>query len=608
MHEIITDPNKLPEVFATLATKTTVAVDCETTGLDFVRDTMHGFSLSAEGMPDYYITGTALYPALDALKQFISENAGVLWVGHNIKFDMHFFAKFSVYFPKYADTIVAAWLCDENRDLGLKDLAHSYLGITDPLPDYKELLKETKKDMGVARMDMVSIYDIPLEKLGEYAARDTALTLRLWYRLMYDMATEEVENIFWNVEMPFLKMLFEMEEYGMEVSPNKVSELEMELALQRDAALGRWMSITGGINPRSAKQVGTFLFETLKMPIQGLTKGGQPSVDDLVLQRLMHMENEKLDEEHQNTGPVASLREYRKAEKLISTYIEMLRTKSFEGRIHGSFNQTGAATGRLSSSDPNLQNIPSRGDLGKAMRKVFVAKEGYVLVVGDWSQIELRLLASESNDRPFLEVFESGGDAHQRTADDINGPRHAGKTINFLWGFGGGPKVMANYIEKSGLSRPPEAQCKTWLTKFDDSHPAMGKWKLGVVNRARQLGYVPTIIGPYGRRKRRLPDLNTYDRALRGAAERQCVNARIQGSAADMLKHAMLMMAQWAPTYGVRITATVHDEVVCEVPAQHAEAWKEIMRLCMVSIKDTFKLRVPIDASIESGDNWGACK
>jgi len=591
---LVTEASQLQVVVNALAASPIIALDVETSGLDYMRDQLHGVAAATREC-EWYVCNGALLPFLAALRN-LAQDQDKLVVMHNGKFDLHFLGRYGILPHRLADTMVAQWLVDENLELGLKKLAATRLGYNpDDLLEFKDLQKIMKKPLGVKKMDQVTIFDIPLDALSTYAARDARITFDLWHKLVYDLEVEGLTDHFWNIEMPYVWVLYEMEEAGMGIDPQRLNHVEAAWTQKAKEALACWNQLSGGVNPNSSKQLAAYLFGKLGLPSQGKTEKGQFSTDALVLQRL-----EPLDE----TGSVAALREYRRYDKLVSTYLGFLREKPYQGRVHGSFNQTGTVTGRLSSSDPNLQNIPARMELGTQMRQVFAAAPGKVLVVVDYSQIELRLLAHYSNEENFIRVFHEGGDPHQMTAELAAVDRYVGKTINFSWAYGAGPKKLADTIEKNGHPRPKETDTRVWLRSFDQAYPTLVRWKGRVIDHGRQLGYVKTILG----RKRRLPDLHHHDDMLRSGAERQCVNAIIQGSAADLIKLAMLELRPWCWWFGARLLAQVHDELIFEVAADVAQEFAAVAQREMEWVRERFDLRVPVEAKPGLGPNWAEAK
>jgi len=351
--KLIDNPEQLGAIFNTISRSELLAVDTETTGLDFTRDQLHGFSVAVPGDDlSWYIAGPALIPGLRALADVVKQ-PNKLVIGHNYKFDAHFLRRHSVYPAKIADTIVAQWLVDENLELGLKSLAYTRLGY-DNLPTYGDLLMKMKRLRGVSSKNDVSIYDFPPEVIATYAARDAALTLELWQKLAFDLRSEGMEKHFWEIEMPFADALTEMEENGMFIDQVAVAELKNEWQGEADKLLARWNELTNGVNPNSGPQLRTFFFTTLKLPVQDKTKTGLPSTDDLTMQRLAPKDK---------SGSVEVLREYRKYQKLLSTYVSFMETAPVEGRVHGSFNHTGATTGRLSCVDGDTKIETDAGTL-----------------------------------------------------------------------------------------------------------------------------------------------------------------------------------------------------------------------------------------------------
>jgi DNA polymerase I-like protein with 3'-5' exonuclease and polymerase domains len=393
----ITDPQRIGEVLNVLVEQPFYAFDVETTSLDFSRGKLHGMSFAtADKM--WYVFGNALEPAIHQLVDMHKRHPKIGVIGHNLKFDLHFMAPYG-YRPKFiCDTQIAQKLIDENVQRKLKTLAYTRLGI-EGLPTYEDLAKAAAvsyvcktrscpnrtqqvqykapgicpicgKPLGTERkkVDDVSIYDIPLSKLVPYAARDTRLTYDLWLGYKPELKSEGMWDIFFKYEMPFLYVLLDMEKNGIYINQEKVSVLEKEIMERMQEARHTWDTVTGGVNPSSTTQLPEYLFETLKLKVQGYTDTGKPSTDALALQRL-----EPLDK----TGSVKALRTVREMEKLLSTYIRKFQTMVNEdGRMRTNFNQDGARTGRLSSSGTiNLQNIPSRSDLGKRIRDAFTAAD-----------------------------------------------------------------------------------------------------------------------------------------------------------------------------------------------------------------------------------------
>lgn len=588
--EPITTKEGVDELLPRLLAAPLLAVDVETTGLDFKRAQLHGVSI-ADADGEWYVCGEGMFHLLPALVE-MSQDPGKTFVLHNAKFDLHFLVPHGFRPINMVDTLVAQWLVDENLELGLKSLAYTRLNYQGELLEFKDMQRAVKRVLKKKKMEDVTVYDIPVEVFAKYAATDTRLTYDLWKLLQYDLDQEGMTQIFYEIEMPFVWILFQMEENGMYINQAGVAELEAELVAERDRLQEKWDTLSNKVNDGSSQQLGHYLFDVLGLPEQDKTKTGQAKVDDLVLSRL-----EKLDE----SGAVKTLRELRTVKKLISTYVVFMTEQVINGRIHGSFNHTGAATGRLSSSDPNLQNIPSRGELGKKIRKLFGAPPGYVIVDVDYSQIELRLTASDANEQNFIMAFENGEDPHQMTADRSNVTRPIGKTLNFSTLYGAGPRKLCDTIEASGHPRPKESEAREWLNAFQEAYPAIVRWKKAIVTRGRELGYVPT----YGGRKRRLPDLNSWDDELRSRAERQGPNARIQGSAADLIKWATVQLEPFLEWYGAKLVAQVHDELVFEVPEEVAEEFSAYASQIMASVKEHFKLRVPIIAEGHIGPTWG---
>lgn len=590
---VITDVSGIGPVLRELEQSPVIAFDFETTGLDHKRDHAHGVAL-ANLTNDWYIAGAALMGIMGGLREIFADPNKTI-AAHNAKFDVHFLKPYNVRITNLVDTMVGQWLVNENQGLKLKGLARTKLGYTEFLPEFKDLQKEWKVKLGRRRMDQVSIFDIPNEVIGEYAAKDARLTYDLWVKTEGELKNEGMLDFFHEIEMPFTKMLGEMEEVGMRLDLAEVDVLLKEFSKIIEEARKEWVELVGDVNPNSNQQLQKLFYEDLGFKSTRSTDSGAPSVDVIAIQRINHKDK---------TGTAACLLKLRKYEKLVGTYLKSFLNKEFNGRLHCGLNHSGTVTGRISSSKPNLQNVPARGDLGARMRKLFIAAAGYDLVVIDYSQIELRLLAHFSQDPILLQVFLDDGDPHQLTADRIGVARYVGKTLNFSWVYGAGPGKLADTLEKEGYPRPKLSDTRAWLEGFSDAYPVMAAWKRSALRYARQQGGVTTIWG----RKRRLPDLRSGNNKIRGGAERQAINTIIQGSAGDVMKYSMLEIGKACPWFGARTLNQVHDEIVWEAPIDVSAEFAAFARDKMESIESVFNLRVPIKADGGPGPNWKEAK
>ena len=362
-----------------------------------------------------------------------------------------------------------------------------------------------------------------------------------------------------------IEVLMDMEAAGMFLDQGMMGTVRTELVEVRDDALKIWKEITNGANPNSPDQVGKYLYDTCGYDVSKWTKGNKPSVDKLSLLRIQR--------EH-NDPAVIALQQYRKIGKLITTYIDSWYKKMYEGRIFGNYNQIGAKTTRLSSSNPNLQNIPAHGEHGSKLRNMIAAPPGYSILVADYSQVELRLLTHYSKDQVLMEIYFSGEDVHQRTADLLGVERFQAKAVNFGWIYGMGYRSLQDNLEEQGKPRPTAKEAKAWLATYNSTYQGAARWRDRAINYARQLGYITTLWG----KKRRLPDLRSHDKDLRAKAERQAVNAIIQGSAANIIEDAMLTLSPMAREYGGNMNGQVHDEIVFEMPSDAVQEFSLIVK------------------------------
>lgn len=600
---LITETDQLAQVREDFGRNQLLGFDFETTDLRFDRGEVHGMGLAT---PDqaWYITMPILQELMPWVKSQM-ERPDVQTIGHNAKFDLHFLKKLdpTIKPANLVDTMVAQWLVDENERLGLKPLAELHLRDLDygELLSFKDLLKITKAEMGVKRMDQVTIYDMDLDLLGEYGAKDPWLGVQMWPKLQWLLAQEEQYDHFFDVEMPFVYVMQRMEEVGFHLYEDKLSGLKKEWLEELESIRDEWNKITestdypDGRNPASNPQLAEWFYDILDLPVSFRTKKKAPSTKALAIMRLSHIDD---------TGSAEVLTRYRKLSKLLSTYLNPFESFVYNGRIYGSYNQTGTVTGRLASSDPNLQNIPVHGEFGGQVRYTLGAPPGSKYLMIDYSQIELRLAAHYAQVPALMEAFFDGIDVHQRTADLVGVERFIAKNLNFAWFYGAGPRKFCDMVEEKGYERPKEQQAKNWFYGFGQAFPELVDWKFAVLRVGRDLGHIRTLM----RRRRHLPELDSYDGSMRGRAERQAVNSVIQGSAGDLIKYAMLEIDPILADYDARMNSQTHDELGFIVPDDAAEEFALTVQEKMMSVEEVFGITVPVLAEFALGQTWGDTK
>ncbi|HUX37544.1 MAG TPA: DNA polymerase I, partial [Rectinemataceae bacterium] len=577
-----------------------VAFDCETDSLDERKAQLVGFSLSIAAREAVYVpircpegSGLPLAEALAELGRLFSRKE-LLVVGQNIKYDYSVLAQAGLVMTcPLADTMIAAFLLDADAiataggvatggraGYGLEALAERRLGYHGI--EFGELVPKGG-----------SFADVPLEKATHYAAEDADLTLRLWLLMEGELEAAGLGKLFRELEMPLVPLLSRMEAAGIEVDAPALrefgSEIELRLArLQREI----WDLCGREFNIASPKQLQEVLFIERKLPAGKKTKTGY-STDTSVLEELASLD------------PVpAKILEHRGLSKLAGTYVGPLaEIAEREGRIHTHYSQVGAATGRLSSRDPNLQNIPIRDEDGRRIRRAFRAATGMTLVSADYSQIELVVLAHLSGDKALAEAFREGIDVHKRTAslifkifEEIVSPeqRRIAKTINFGVIYGMSAFRLSNEL------KIPRSEAQSFIDAYFATYSGVGAFIRSTVAGVEKTGYATTILG----RRRPIRSINSGNKTEKAAAERVAVNTPIQGSAADIMKLAMLAVdrALLRELPSARILLQVHDELIVEVPEAEASRCAEIVKREMEAAID---LSVPLRASIELGKRWG---
>lgn len=567
------------------------AFDTETDGLDPLTAGLVGMSFAIREQEAWYVPVPAnqeeatdivlrLAPAL--------QHPEIEKVGQNIKFDILALRKYGVRVkgPLF-DTMLAHYLLNPELRHGMDYLAETYLKYkTVPIEDL----------IGPKGKKQASMRTVPIEQIKEYAAEDADVTLRLKHYFAPLLKQEGLESLFFEMEMPLIYVLAEMEATGVKLDTNALKQSSEVLSQQLSTLEESIYDLAGqSFNINSTKQVGEILFDKLKLDEKAKkTKTGGYSTSEEVLEKI------------RGKHPIVDkLLEYRGIKKLLSTYIDALPALIHPetGKIHTSFNQAVTATGRLSSTNPNLQNIPVRDELGREIRKAFIADDDdCIFFSADYSQIELRLMAHLSNDPHMVEAFCSGADIHAATAAKIYGipveevtsdMRRKAKTANFGIIYG---------ISVFGLAERlsiPRAESKELIDGYFQTYPRIKEYMEESIRVAKEKGYVETLF----KRKRFLPDINSHNAIVRGYAERNAINAPIQGSAADIIKLAMIRIHQRfeAEHLKSRMILQVHDELNFNVRKEEFDRVKEIVLDCMEHV---LQLRVPLIADCGEGKNW----
>lgn len=572
--------------------------DAELCGLSFAWKANHGVYVPIRSPePDTHLTREQVLTALSP----ILEDADRPKIGHNLKYDLLVLRHAGVQARGAAfDTMIAAFLCGA-PGLGMDDLALGELGHTCvPITDLIGHKPTRKSDPPQKSMDQV-----PLDLVTPYAAEDADITFRLYEKLKLRMKTLGVQRLAEDVEMPLVEVLTDMQFHGIRVAPDILREQREKLAARADELRREVLDAAGfDFNPDSTKQLGEALFETLHFPKLKKTKTGY-STDAETLEKLADMDAEELEKVPEEARAIPELLvEYRTLTKLVGTYFQnLIDARGPDGRVRASFHQTGAATGRLSSSNPNLQNIPIRTEIGREIRRAFVADKGHVLVTADYSQIELRMLAHLSEDPAMIEAFNEGQDIHRAVAAEVfhvepdavtSEQRSSAKMINFGIVYG---------VTPYGLSRRVEGLDVDAARDLIDSYRArfagIDRFLNQCVEYAHTHGHVTTILG----RRRAIPQVEAKNPQQRALGERLAINTVVQGSAADLIKLAMVNLHRRL-TRGdspVRMLLQIHDELVVEAPRDQADAAANALQSEMES---AMTLKVPLVVELGTGASW----
>ena len=593
-HYILANTDELiNQLTTTLINETEICFDTETTGIDANDAELVGLSFSIKPTEGYYVPCPADKEAciklLNNFKEIFS-NTKITWIGQNLKYDMLMLKWYGFELAgNIFDTMLAHYVIEPDGKRNMDALSAKYLGY-EPV-HIEELIGKKGKGQGTMR-------DVEAEKIKDYAAEDADITLQLKNIFLPQLKEKEVEKVFYEVENPLVKVLTAMEFEGIRIDEGFLNDYSKEL--EREAKIAEesvYKQAGVRFNLASPKQLGEVLFDKLQLdPKAKKTKTGQYATGEEVLLKLA-AQNKIVDD-------ILIFREYT---KLKSTYVDalplMINKKT--GRVHTSYAQAVAVTGRLSSNNPNLQNIPVRTDRGREIRKAFIPRDkDHVLISADYSQIELRIVAAISGDVNMCEAFTTGKDIYTATAakvfnvdekDVTKEMRYKAKSVNFGIIYGQGAFGLA---ENLSISR---SEAKEIIDNYKKQFPNIQKYMDDTINFAKENGYVETLMG----RKRWLKDINSANFTVRGFAERNAINSPIQGSAADMIKMAMIKIHEEfnKQNFKSKMLLQVHDELVFDAHRSEIEIIKPVILNCMQTAL-ALPNGVPTDAEIGMGENW----
>ena len=590
LYQFIDTPKAQKILVKNLMAQKSVCFDTETTSLNELEAELVGMSFSYKKGLAYYIPLSEkreeVLETLEIFKSFF-EKEDVLKIAHNLKFDLKVLHQYGVETKgTLFDTMIAHYLLNPDGRHGMDYLSEMYL-------DYKPVSIETL--IGKKGKNQGTFRDVDILEATEYAAEDADITFQLYELFAPQLKKENLEDLFYKIEMPLMKVLAKMELAGISLDENWLKQESKDLENDLRNLEKEIFELSGEeFNMNSPKQLGEILFEKMKLdPKAKKTKTGQYATSEDVLQ--------KLASKHEI---IKHILEYRTYQKLKSTYVDALPSQidKIDNRVHTNFSQTTAATGRLASVNPNLQNIPIRTLRGQQIRGAFVSGEGKKIISADYSQIELRLIAEISGEENMIKAFQNGEDIHASTAAKLFGipleevtktQRSQAKTVNFGIIYGQGAFALA---EQTGLTR---TEAKQLIDSYYETYPKLKIWMAEQVQKARELGYVETLFN----RKRHLKDINSANFVVKAHAERNAVNAPIQGSAADIIKIAMINIDKVfeKEKLKTKMLLQVHDELVFEAPIEEVEVATYLIKTEMESAVET---KVPLLVEVGVGKNW----
>ena len=588
-YETIGFIGRLQEVLS--SAKNEIAFNLEATGRNPLTDSLVGIAVCTEKGKASYIPVAHAYEGMgrqldktEVLRHIggVLRNKEIAKIGHNLKYDIMLMGREGVAVEgmRY-DTMIAAYLLNPNKATpSLGEISFEYLS-------------KRKKSFAEVLKKRASFAGVTIEEATSYAAEDAALSYELKDLLFRKVRSEGLEKVYFDIEMPLIGVLIEMEKAGIRIDSELLRRMSGAMAVEIESIQKRIFFLSGEeFNINSPKQLSRILFQSLGLSPTKKTKTGYSTGMDVL---------EELAEIHELPREVLH---YRSLTKLKTTYLDVLPAvvNPETGRLHTSFNQTATATGRLSSTDPNLQNIPIRGEWGKPIREAFIAEEGNILLSADYSQVELRVLAHMSGDEGLIEAFNRGLDIHARTAAELYGlqidkvtdeMRRTAKTVNFGVIYG---------ISAFGLSETLNIEredAKRYITQYFDRHPGVRAYTERVLAEAAEKGFVRTLFG----RKRPVPEILSHNRNTRQLGERLAVNSPIQGTAADIIKLAMINISRRLKIESLKASMIlqVHDELLFELPANELDKVKVLVR---EEMEGAVSLSVPVKVEIGHGRNW----
>ena len=590
-YHLVDTPALRQKLLEELTQQEVVCFDTETTGLDPHQAALLGIAFAYRAGEAYYVpVPQDPIEAQQIVQEFkpVLESSTIRKVGQNLKYDISVLQRYgvNVALPIF-DTMLAHYLLEPDSRHNLNSMAEQHLHYT-PMP--------IEALLGPKGKGQKSMQEVDVALVKEYAGEDADITLQLYHKLAPEIATQGLEKLLHEVELPLVSVLATMEHVGVKIDTQVLATLSAGMAQESQILAEEIHTLAGEpFNIASPKQLGDILFGKLKLSENPKkTKTGQYATGEEILQTLA------------NDHPIAAkIIEYRELQKLKSTYIDALPTliSPVDEMIHTSYNQAVASTGRLSSTGPNLQNIPIRTEKGRAIRQAFVPRSpDHQLLSADYSQIELRIMAAFSEDPSMMTAFQEGKDIHQATASQLfkvsleevtTDMRRQAKTANFGIIYG---------ISAFGLSQRlhiSRTEAAALIQAYFEEFPAIKAYMDRVVEQARTQGYVTTLLG----RKRFLPDINSRNAALRGFAERNAINMPIQGSAAEMIKLAMIRIQDWMQQEKLRshMVLQVHDELVFDA---HQDEIPLLMQQIPQMMREALPLNVPVEVDAHTGDNW----